>query len=177
MATLTEIRTTTTAAGRGADLDQRELEAWRGLLRAHSALVKTLDAELEQAQALPLSSYEVLLHLSSSEGQRMRMCELAESVLLSRSGLTRLVDRLERDGLVARASCETDARGAFAALTDSGRAKLAEARETHLAGVREHFLDHFDARELEQLARFWERLAPGSASAAGCGGEPAQAGC
>jgi DNA-binding MarR family transcriptional regulator len=140
-------------------LDETELRAWRGLLRAHATLVKRLDAELEAAHALPLTSYEVLLHLSKSEGCKMRMCDVAESVLLSRSGLTRLVDRLERDGLVERVSCPDDARGAFARLTDAGREKLAAASTTHLDGIRRHFLSHFEPSELATLADAYERVA------------------
>ena len=140
-------------------LDETELRAWRGLLRAHASLVKRLDAELEAAHGLPLTSYEVLLHLSKSEGCKMRMCDVAESVLLSRSGLTRLVDRLERDGLVERVSCPDDARGAFARLTDAGRGKLAAASTTHLEGIRQHFLAHFEHDELRVLADAYERVA------------------
>jgi DNA-binding MarR family transcriptional regulator len=88
----------------------------------------------------------------------MRMHDIAASVLLSRSGLTRLVDRLERDGLVCRMSCQHDARGAFASLTDTGRAKLAEARSTHRAGVRQLFISHFSRDELETLGDLWERI-------------------
>lgn len=138
------------------NLSPPELAAWRGLLRTYAALVKLLDGELEAAHELPLSSYEVLLNL---EDGQMRMCELAESVLLSRSGLTRLIDRLERDGFVERRSCEDDARGAYAVLTAAGRGKLIAARETHLAGVREHFLTHFSGEEFAVMAAFWERLA------------------
>ncbi len=141
-------------------LDQRELLAWRGLLRAHAALTKALDAELEAAHGLALSSYEVLTYLDDADGRRMRMCDLASTALLSRSGLTRLVDRLERDGLIARASCHDDARGAYAVLTDAGAAKLRAARTTHLAGVREHFLSRFGADELEVLGAAWGRLSP-----------------
>ena len=140
-------------------LGDTELRAWRGLLRAHASMVKRLDAELEAAHALPLMSYEVLLHLADADGCKMRMCDVAESVLLSRSGLTRLIDRLERDGLVERVSCPDDARGAFARLTDAGRAKLRAASQTHLVGVREHFLGHFSQSELELLAEAWERVA------------------
>src|SRR6201989_1560125 len=89
-------------------LDERELRAWRGLLRAHAALTKALDADLEAAHGLPLSSYEVLMYLNDAEDSRMRMCDLAASVISSRSGLTRLADRLEREGLSRRASCERD---------------------------------------------------------------------
>ncbi len=149
-------------------LDETELRAWRGLLRTHALLVKRLDAELESAHGLPLTSYEVLLHLARAEGCKMRMCDVAESVLLSRSGLTRLVDRLERDGLVERVSCADDARGAYARLTPAGRAKLEAASGTHLDGVREHFLSHFSPSELRVLAEAWERVAGAAGPAPGC---------
>ena len=139
-------------------LSGAESAAWRGLLRAHAALVKALDTELERAHGLGLSSYEVLLRLDTAPEGRMRMCEVAESVLLSRSGLTRLVDRLERDGLVARHSCEQDARGSFAVLTVSGAATVRAARVTHIDGVRRHFLGRFSAVELESLRAFLARL-------------------
>jgi DNA-binding MarR family transcriptional regulator len=139
-------------------LDTRELRAWRGLLRVHAALSKALDAQLDAAHGLPLTSYEVLMYLSDAEGGRMRMHDLASSVLLSRSGLTRLVDRLERDGYLERCSCAHDARGAFAVLTPAGREKLAAARETHLAGVRELFLRHFSEEDLELLGDRWEHV-------------------
>jgi DNA-binding MarR family transcriptional regulator len=173
MATATTQDTTnpTATATCGVDLAAGELSAWRGLLRAQAALVKTLDAELDHAHGLPLSSYEVLLFLDHSAGKRMRMCDLAESALLSRSGLTRLIDRLEREELVKRVSCESDARGAFAELTGAGAKKLADASTTHLAGIREHFLNHFDEAELELLGSFFERIAPGSAHAPGCGAD------
>jgi DNA-binding MarR family transcriptional regulator len=122
-------------------------------------LVKRLDAELEAAHGLALTSYEVLLHLSHADELKMRMCDVAESVLLSRSGLTRLIDRLEREGLVARVSCADDARGAYAQLTEAGHAKLREAQHTHLEGVREHFLRHFGPAELDLLAEAWGRVA------------------
>jgi DNA-binding MarR family transcriptional regulator len=153
--------------GTEACLSARELGAWRGLLRVHACLVKALDAELEQTHRLQLTSYEVLLYLDGEADGRMRMCDLAESVLLSRSGLTRLIDRLEREGLVARHSCQQDARGAYAGLTEAGRAKLAAVRPTHLAGVRAHFLAHFGEEEMDRLAGYWERVVPGSSSG-GC---------
>lgn len=139
-------------------LTPTELGAWRGMLRVHAALVKELDAELDAVHGLPLTSYEVLLQLEDAPERRLRMSELADRVLLSRSGLTRLVDRLERERLIERRSCDDDARGAFAVLTDEGLARLREARPTHLAGVRERFLEHFSERELAQLARLWERV-------------------
>ncbi len=132
------------------------------MLRVHSALVKQLDAELSSAHKLPLSSYEVLLNLEAAPGQRRRMAELADSVLLSRSGMTRLVDRLEKDGLLRRDTCTDDGRGAFAVLTEKGAAALAQARRTHLDGVREKFLKQFDESELRVLAEYWERIVPGA---------------
>lgn len=141
-------------------LSPEERRAWRGLMRAHACLAKRLDAKLEQAHRLPMTSYEVLHQLEEASGGRMRMCELAEQAQLSRSGLTRLVDRLERDGLLERCSCSHDARGAYACLTDAGRLRLQEARVTHLAVVREHFLARFSPAELSVLADMWERIAP-----------------
>jgi DNA-binding MarR family transcriptional regulator len=145
------------------ELAPEELAAWRGLLRVHSALVKALDAELLAEHDLPLTSYEVLINLQAAPGHRRRMAELAEGVLLSRSGMTRLVDRLERDGLIERDACTEDGRGMFAVLTDKGEDLLSRARRTHLDGVRERFLQHFDRDELEQLAGGWNRVLPGSA--------------
>jgi DNA-binding MarR family transcriptional regulator len=141
-------------------LSEGELHAWRGLLRAYGCLAKRLDTELEQAHRLPMTSYEVLHHLQEASGGRMRMCELAEQAQLSRSGLTRLVDRLEREQLLERCSCEHDARGSYACLTEAGRMRLVEARVTHLAVVREHFFSHFSEAELDSLADMCERIAP-----------------
>ena len=95
------------------------------------------------------------------------MCELADGVLLSRSGLTRLVDRMAKDGLLERCACEDDARGSFACLTDAGRARLHEARPTHLAAVRELFLSAFSDEELARLAATWERVLPPAGGVAG----------
>jgi DNA-binding MarR family transcriptional regulator len=145
----------------GTPLDREELAAWRGMLRVHSDLTRELDAELTDRHGLPLTSYEVLLFLADSPDGRMRMSELADSVLLSRSGLTRLVDRLERHGLLERERCEEDARGYFAAITDRGREVFAEARRTHLAGVRERFLSRFSRQDLRTLGELWEKVRHG----------------
>jgi DNA-binding MarR family transcriptional regulator len=145
------------------ELSTTELAAWRGMLRVHTALVRALDAELEQAHDLPLTHYDVLIYLRSAPGRRLRMAELADSVLLSRSGVTRLVDRLERDGLLERSTCSSDGRGCFAVLTDRGEELLARAGPTHLAGVRRRFLDHFSEDELEVMAEGWNRVHPGAA--------------
>jgi DNA-binding MarR family transcriptional regulator len=145
------------------ELTGTELGAWRGLLRVHAALVRELDTELDEAHGLPLSSYDVLIYLQAAPDKRLRMAELADSVLLSRSGVTRLVDRLEREGLIVRDNCASDGRGLYAVLTDEGEAMLAKARPTHLAGVRERFLRHFSEEELQQLAEYWERVKQGAA--------------
>jgi len=147
-------------------LEGRELRAWRGLLRAHAFMCKALDAELEAAHGLPLTTYEVLMYMHDAPAHRMRMCDLADSILLSRSGLTRLIDRLQRDGLVARQTCSSDARGAYAVLTDEGVRTLNAARATHLAGVRRLFLERFTAEEQQLLGDAWERVLPGAGAPA-----------
>ena len=144
-------------------LSRDELGAWRGLLRVHAGMTKALDAELMREHRLPLSSYEVLLFLADAPGGRLRMSELADGVLLSRSGLTRLVDRMERDGLLRRRQCEEDQRGWFAEITDDGRDLFARARKTHLDGVRERFLSHLSGDEQRTLAALWEKVSPGAA--------------
>jgi DNA-binding MarR family transcriptional regulator len=128
------------------------------MLRAHAELTKELDAQLAREHQLPLSSYEVLLFLADAPDGRMRMSDLAESVLLSRSGLTRLVDRLERDGLLKRERCESDARGLFAEITPEGRRLFDAARRTHLDGVRALFLSRFSRAELRSLGALWQKL-------------------
>ena len=139
-------------------LETRELEAWRGFLRAHREVVAHLDEELQRTHDLPLSSYEVLLYLADAGDGRLRMGELAERLLLSRSGLTRLVDRLERRGLVARERCEEDARGLFARITPQGRELFQSARPDHLDGVRRHYLSRLDDADLDNLIAAWRRL-------------------
>jgi DNA-binding MarR family transcriptional regulator len=145
-------------------LTGEELGAWRGLLRVHAGMTKALDAELVREHGLPLSSYEVLLFLADAPGGLLRMSELADGVLLSRSGLTRLVDRMERDGLLRRERCEDDARGYNAVITEKGRALFRRARRTHLDGVRELFLSRLSSAELRTLAELWEKVAPGAAA-------------
>jgi DNA-binding MarR family transcriptional regulator len=128
------------------------------MLRAHAELTRALDTQLAREHKLPLSSYEVLLFLADAPEGRMRMSDLAESVLLSRSGLTRLVDRLEREGLLKRERCESDARGLFAEITPAGRELFDAARRTHLDGVRALFLDRYSRDELRTLGGLWQKL-------------------
>jgi DNA-binding MarR family transcriptional regulator len=154
------------------ELTTAELAVWRGFLRVHAALAKQLDAELDAAHGLPLSSYEVLINLQSAPGRRLRMADLADRALLSRSGMTRLVDRLERQGLLARDTCASDARGCFAVLTDAGDEVLRKARTTHLDGVRDRFLSHLGEEDFERMAAVWERMLPGSTAAEPVGPDP-----
>jgi DNA-binding MarR family transcriptional regulator len=142
------------------ELGEAELAAWRGLVRVHAALVRELDAELDARHGLPLSSYEVLRCLSRAPNGRLRMAELAEHVLLSRSGMTRLIDRLEREGMVTRSTCDKDGRGCYAGLTDLGRATVEQARTTHIEVVRAGFLRHFSEDEMLGLASMFERVLP-----------------
>jgi DNA-binding MarR family transcriptional regulator len=152
------------ATAHRTSLARSELNAWRGMLATHSAIIARLDSELEREHGLPLSSYEVLLLLSDAPGHSLRMGELAERLFLSRSGLTRLVDRLARDGLVAREVCESDRRGYYARLTPRGLERFHDARPTHLGGVRRHFLAKLDAGDLEALARVWAKVGPPGAT-------------
>jgi len=127
-------------------------------MRAHATIVRELDAELRAAHALGLTSYEVLLQVSLAEGASVQMSELADAVMLSRSGLTRLVERLERDGLMERRRGSRDPRQTFAAITPGGLEKLNEATPTHLAGVRRHFLGHLGKKQGKGLVGLWEAL-------------------
>ncbi|MBV9484972.1 MAG: MarR family transcriptional regulator [Frankiaceae bacterium] len=117
------------------------MEAWHALIRSANRIVRRLEAELEAEQGLTLPAYEVLAHLSEAPERRLRMSDLAAHAVLTPSGLTRLVDKLAREGLVERQRCGADARVVYACLTDSGMQRLTTAYPTHLRGVREHFID------------------------------------
>jgi DNA-binding MarR family transcriptional regulator len=138
--------------------DEALAPVWVGMVRVYHLVVNQLDAALQAKHHIPLSSFEALLHLSVHPDQRMRLSALAESVVLTQSGISRLVDRLEKAGLVQREPSPDDGRGAYAALTQEGRALLREAEATHLAAVRAYFLDHLTAEEGATLARGWQRL-------------------
>jgi DNA-binding MarR family transcriptional regulator len=133
-------------------LDEREMSAWHALIRSHNRVMRRLEAELDSEQGLSLPAYEVLAHLSEAPEQRLRMSELAVHAVLSPSGLTRLVDKLAREGLVQRHRCDADARVIYAVLTPEGLQRLESAYPVHLRGVREHFLDHLSEQQCEALA-------------------------
>ena len=136
-----------------------ELRAWRSFLGAHARVMRSLEAELLAEQRLSLVSYDVLVQLAEAPGRCLRMAELADRVLLSRSGITRLVDRLERAGLVARQRVTGDGRGVIAGLTPAGLDRLRTASGTHLAGVVRHFVARFNPQELSSLGDLCGRLA------------------
>ena len=127
------------------------------MLETHSRVISELDTEIEREHGIPLTAYEVLMHLGDAGG-KLRMGQLADQLLLSRSGISRLVDRLEAQGLVERRRCSDDGRGFNAMLTDAGRRKLDACRPAHLNGVREHFLSRLEPGELDALAAVWDRL-------------------
>lgn len=138
---------------------REELAAWRAFLRAHAVITRALEAELVAEQRLSLAAYDVLVQLAEAPQRRLRMTELADAVLLSRSGITRLVDRLEKTGLVARCRVESDGRGVAAQLTPAGLARLRAASRTHLAGVTRHFAARLHVEDLAALERISRRLA------------------
>jgi DNA-binding MarR family transcriptional regulator len=133
------------------------MRAWVGFLHAHAALRDRLHGELEAQCGLPLSWYDVLIQLHEQGGQA-RMQELARSILFSKSGLTRLIDRMERAGAVERRSCPEDGRGTLAVLTPEGRRLLARARPIHHRGIAEHFARHLSDEDVSTLVAVFERL-------------------
>ena len=135
-----------------------EIQAFVGLLRAHASVTRRFSADLVADHGLTLSAYEVLLRLALAPDRRLRRVDLAEEVLLTPSGITRLLAGLERSGYVERASCESDARVTYAQLTDAGLAKLREARMTHRAGIHDVFVARFSVEELETLRDLLQRL-------------------
>jgi DNA-binding MarR family transcriptional regulator len=140
-----------TGAVRATVGDTPGIEAWRSFLVAHARVTRRLDDELQAAHGLSLAEYDALLQIATAPGRRVRMNVLAERVILSRSGITRLIDRLEANGSVERIACETDARGQEAVLTKGGLERLRAASRTHLDGVQRYFLDRLDAAELATL--------------------------
>jgi DNA-binding MarR family transcriptional regulator len=148
------------------------LAPWRAFLLAHARVVRRLDEELRAEHDISLAEYDALLTIVQSPDRRIRMGLLADEVLLSKSGVTRLIDRLVGDGLVERSACLADARGAEAVLTDRGLARLRAASRTHLRGINEHFLDVAEPADLVVVQRTMTSVAreagPGKGEAANC---------
>ena len=149
-----------------AQASARSLDAWVRLLRAHAASTLLLSAELVAEHGLTINDYEALLLLSHAESNSLKRVELAEQLVLTPSGVTRLLDGLERAGYVEKGPCATDARVTYAVLTDAGRRKLQEASSSHIAAVRALFEARFDEHELTTLAELLGRL-PSAAGADG----------
>ncbi|MDX6211566.1 MAG: hypothetical protein QOF82_653 [Frankiales bacterium] len=141
------------------------MSAWHSMLRAHASVVRRLEAELIAEHGLSLPAYEVLAHLSQRPDRSLRMTELSDAALLSPSGVTRLVDKLQRDGLVSRRRCAADARVIYCELTDVGMSRLVAAYPTHLRGVREHMVDKLDRDDLRGVADSMNKLADATACA------------
>jgi DNA-binding MarR family transcriptional regulator len=133
-------------------LTDAELEAWQALLHAHHHLTRKLDSELREGHGLSLSEYDVLLRLARAPERSLRMSELAKRVLFSPSGLTRVVDRLVKEGLVDRRRNSPDARIVLARLTAIGHARLRRAAQTHLRGIRQHFTARLTPIQLRNVA-------------------------
>ena len=142
------------------DLSRPGIQAWRTFLGAHAAVMRRMEAELEAEGQLSLADYDVLLNLASAPGGKLRMSELAEHVLLSRSGMTRRIDRLEAAGYVTRAECAADRRGSYAAITPAGLERVRSAGPTHLRGIQEHFLAKLSAEELDAISSALAKVIP-----------------
>jgi DNA-binding MarR family transcriptional regulator len=134
------------------------VRAFVSLVRAHSFAVRQLNAQLTADHGLTISDYEVLLRLARAPDRRMRRVDLAEQVLLTASGITRLLDGLERSGLVERGSCASDRRVVYAVLTEAGLQKLREASKSHVAQIDELFAAHFGDDELEAVGDLLSRI-------------------
>jgi DNA-binding MarR family transcriptional regulator len=143
------------------------LEAWRSYLQSHAAIVRELDAELLAEHGMTTRDYEALLYLAQSEDRRMAMSALSERTMLTRSGITRLVDGLVSQGLIERVACSRDARVSYAQITEAGYAKLVEAGRTHVTGINRLFLEHFSEAEMSTLSALLGRL-PGATGEGSC---------
>ncbi|MEV5477391.1 MarR family transcriptional regulator [Streptomyces sp. NPDC052207] len=159
------------APGRGGSpsrsLNPTEKAVWLGFLATHLHLLRHLDKELVDAERISMSSFEVLLTLAEAPEGRVRMKDIAASLLISRSGLTRIVDDLERQGFVERQKCETDARGFDAVLTEVGRKAYRRARKVHLTNLRREFLDKLSEDQLKALRDIWDTVGFSEPSVAG----------
>jgi DNA-binding MarR family transcriptional regulator len=147
-------------------------DSWVSFLRAHAAITRELSAQLQREHGLTLNDYEVLLHLSHAEGARLRRVDLAESVVLTASGITRLLEGLEQAGFVCKEHCASDARVTYAKLTDTGSEKLRVAAETHLRGIDELFLSRYSGSELTALAELLGRLPVTGSECSAAASEP-----
>ena len=138
------------------------MSAWETVLRTVSSLLRTFEQELQESEGLPLTWYDVLIQLNESLDGRLRMQALSDRVVLSRSGLTRLIDRMEKAGLVHREPSQEDRRGYYALLTEDGREVLRRARPVHHRGIYEHFTRHLDEADVRALGIAMAKVREGS---------------
>jgi DNA-binding MarR family transcriptional regulator len=155
------------AFGDTSSLEGSALEAWRSYLQSHATILRLLDAELVSEHGITTRDYEVLLYLAQAPDRKLPMSALAESTMLTRSGITRLVDGLVAGGFVERAACPNDARVSYAQLTDDGLTKLRNAGCTHVRSIGRLFLEHFSPEEMGELASLLGRL-PGAGRGGAC---------
>ena len=148
-------------------LDGAALEAWRSYLQSHASILRELDASLVAEHGITTRDYEALLYLAQAPERSLAMSALAERTMLTRSGITRLIDGLVEAGWIERVPCEKDARVSYARLTDSGYEKLRQAGFVHVASIRRLFLEHFTAVEIDHLADLLGRL-PGAGHGGSC---------
>ena len=142
----------------GDGFTEIEQNAWGGFLGVYGRMNRMIEEDLQSHSHITHVEFEILLRLSWNESHRVRIQDLAAESVLTRSGVSRLVERLEKAGLVTREEAPEDRRGAYAVLTDEGAARFQKAVKAHVAFVRENFLSHYSERELEQMAAFWQRL-------------------
>jgi len=136
------------------------LQAWRAFVEAHTAVMDILERELTERRGISLTWYDALLQLSEAPDQRLRMSELADSIVISRSGFSRAARRMEEAGLIAREPSPEDGRGAYVVLTDHGRRMFRRAAAVHLRGVAEHFLRHLSEEEAAVMEAALRRIRP-----------------
>ena len=148
--------------GMSNEISKDPMAAWETLLRTVSALLRTFEQELQESEGLPLTWYDVLIQLTEPPDGRLRMQALADRVVLSRSGLTRLIDRMEKAGLVRREPSQEDRRGYYALLTEDGREVLRRARPVHHRGIYEHFTRHLDETDVQALGIAMAKVRRGS---------------
>ena len=138
-----------------------QMLAWRSFLECHSAVIKALESELTEDQGLSLTWYDVLIHLSEASESRLQHQALAGSLLLSRSGVTRLVDRMAKAGLVRREASPEDRRASYVVMTPQGRYALDRASAGHVRGIVQHFTRYLDSEDASALQKFFSRVLQG----------------
>lgn len=139
-------------------IGDQKLAAWRTFLAAYGTTMRSLEHEMLEDQGIPLTWYEILARLDATPDGLMQMKDLAECILLSRSGLTRLIDRMAAEGLVDRLPCPEDRRGTYAAITDEGQNALHRAMPSHIQGINEHFLRYLDVFDVQALQRVLKKV-------------------